>query len=95
MNNAVPMKDILTRTREKLAAYVQSRANLLNTFYFGTKEWEEFEEFARRNWCVHIKSHNKHYLAGVEIRKSTLPQGIYTVGEHKDALEYQAEKEGE
>ena len=89
-------KDILTRVRERAADIHSTTGKSPLKLEFGKQEWDEYCEFAAKNWMVFPKVWQANYLAGIRIiANPMLPRGIYTEEEAKQAELYILAKEGE
>lgn len=88
-------KDILTKVRER-AADIHSRTGKSPLkLVFGDAEWEEYTDYAAKNWMVFPKRWMANYIAGIRILvEPNLPRGIYTEEEAKQAELYLSSKEG-
>ena len=89
-------QDILTKVRNRAADIHSKTGKSPLKLEFGKQEWDEFCEFAAKNWMVFPKVWQANYLAGIRIiANPVLPHGIYTEEEAQQAEQYLSAKEGE
>lgn len=89
-------QDILTKVRNRAADIHSKTGKSPLKLVFGAAEWDEYTDYAAKNWMVFPKVWQANYLAGIRILvHPSLPRGIYTEQEAKQAELYLAAKEGE
>lgn len=88
-------KSILTKVRERASEIHGTTGKSPLKLILGKQEWDEFCEFAAREWMVFPKTWQANYIAGIRITAwFQLPRGIYSEYEAEQAIQNLAAKDG-
>lgn len=88
-------QDILTKVRNRAADIHSATGKSPLKLVFGAAEWDEYTDYAAKNWMVFPKRWAANYIAGIRILvHPSLPRGIYTEEEAQQAELYINAKDG-